>query len=212
MLYGVLVNGVVVVTDAEHGLPIVEMDQPEPPAGYRVDQKWTTSPTSLVRYYDIVPIEGTAEEASLELSKLQFRSLPDEAAYLVRALADEWIAGETYYGPGDQSGALQSRVRYQGRLFKCLQSHTAQDAWTPVDAPSLWAEILPGQAGNEPGDGSYAEWAQPESTNGYATGDRVAHNGHVWESKVDDNVWEPGVSGTESLWTDLGEIPTDKEA
>lgn len=212
MLYGVLVNDVVVITDAEHGLPIVEMDQPEPPEGYRVDPKWTTSPTSLVRYYDIVPIEGTAEEASLELSKLQFRSLPDDAAYLFRALADEWIAGETYYGPNDPSGILQSRVRYKGRFFKCLQTHTAQETWTPVDAPSLWAEILPGQAGNEPEDGSYAEWVQPDSTNGYATGDKVTHNGHIWESKVDSNIWEPGVSGTESLWTDLGEIPTDKEA
>lgn len=30
--------------------------------------------------------------------------------------------------------------------------------------------------------------------------DTVTHNGVVYVSLVDNNVWEPGAEGTESLW------------
>ena len=29
------------------------------------------------------------------------------------------------------------------------------------------------------------------------------HNGKTWESLVDNNVWEPGAVGTESLWKEI---------
>ena len=42
---------------------------------------------------------------------------------------------------------------------------------------------------------TYPEWIQPTgSTDAYALGDRVTHNGKMWESLVNANVWEPGVS------------------
>lgn len=40
-------------------------------------------------------------------------------------------------------------------------------------------------------------WAQPESTDPYAAGAIVTHNGNVWISTVDGNVWEPGAYGWE---------------
>ena len=33
--------------------------------------------------------------------------------------------------------------------------------------------------------------------------DKVMHNGKKWESLVDNNVWEPGATGTESLWKEV---------
>lgn len=41
----------------------------------------------------------------------------------------------------------------------------------------------------------YPEWTQPDSTNAYQVGDRVTHNGNVWESAAANNVWEPGIYG-----------------
>jgi hypothetical protein len=38
-------------------------------------------------------------------------------------------------------------------------------------------------------------WQQPDSTNGYMRGDKVTHNGFVWISDLDNNVWEPGIYG-----------------
>ena len=43
------------------------------------------------------------------------------------------------------------------------------------------------------------EWEQPDSTNPYAKGDKVTHNGKTWISTADGNVWEPGVYGWEEV-------------
>ena len=40
---------------------------------------------------------------------------------------------------------------------------------------------------------------QAESTNPYAKGDKVTHNGKTWISTTDNNVWEPGVYGWEEV-------------
>lgn len=89
------------------------------------------------------------------------------------------------------------RVRYDSDLYKVLQEHESQEAWNPIDAPSLFAKVL------IPDPGVIPEWEQPGSTNGYSKGDKVTHNGKTWESQVDNNVWEPGVVGTESLWIEV---------
>lgn len=39
----------------------------------------------------------------------------------------------------------------------------------------------------------------PDSTNPYMTGDKVTHNGSTWVSTCDNNVWEPGVYGWETV-------------
>lgn len=89
------------------------------------------------------------------------------------------------------------RVRYGSDLYKVLQEHESQEAWNPIDAPSLFAKVL------IPDPGVIPEWEQPGSTNGYSKGDKVTHNGKTWESQVDNNVWEPGATGTESLWIEV---------
>lgn len=203
MLTGYLAAGLIVVDPNGGGLPIVETEPPEAPEGFEARPHWSESNGSIVQVWEMAPVEGTPQEAALALSRAQFMSLPDGAAYALRALAPLWTAGESYTGPGDPSGAVQSRVLFNGRLFKCLQSHVAQLSWTPPEAPSLWAEILPGQEGSGEEVG---EWVQPGSTNGYQKGDRVTHAGHLWESTHDgDNVWEPGAVG--APWKDLGEYP-----
>ena len=97
---------------------------------------------------------------------------------------------EYYPAPEAASYAAGDRIQYNGKLYKCLQVHTAQADWNPIDAPSLWAEVLAGQDGTEIG-----EWRQPDSTNPYMRGDRVSYNGKTYESEVDNNVWAPGVYG-----------------
>lgn len=87
------------------------------------------------------------------------------------------------------------RVRYYGTLYKCLLDHTSQNAWVPEAAPSLWAKVL------IPDPEVIPEWEQPDSTNPYMKGDKVAHNGKTWESTVDNNVWEPGVYGWDEVVT-----------
>ena len=116
-------------------------------------------------------------------------ALDDTEALAATVLFPKWdSAGE--YMVGD-------RVQFNGELYKCLQAHTAQETWAPIDASSLWAKVL------IPDPSVIPAWTQPGSTNPYMKGDKVTHNGNTWESTVDNNVWEPGVAGTESLWTEV---------
>lgn len=117
-------------------------------------------------------------------------TMTDEAAVEAVELFPKWSPDGVSYVAGD-------RRRYGEKLYKCLQDHTSQEGWDPESAPSLWAEILPGQDGTEIG-----EWVQPDSTNPYMTGDHVMHNGDEWVSTVDNNVWEPGVYGWEKVTTE----------
>lgn len=112
-------------------------------------------------------------------------SATDEQALSVPALYPAWR-------PGVPCAAGQ-RVVFDGVLYKVLQDHTSQDDWMPDAAPSLFARVLIPDADVIP------EWVQPDSTNPYAKGDKVTHNGATWESTIDNNVWEPGVYG----WTEV---------
>lgn len=114
-------------------------------------------------------------------------SLGDEDALECVSLFTAWDGNGHTYAVGD-------RIKYGENLYDCLQHHTSQEEWNPVDAPSLWAKVLiPGP--------EIPEWEQPSSTNPYKLGDKVRHNGKVWISVVDNNVWEPGVYG----WDEVSE-------
>ena len=134
------------------------------------------------KYYDAaLVLRGIMDKAGAMLT--------DEQALQVTTLYPLRDAAKTY--------AVGDRVRYAGNLYRCLQPHTAQETWNPADAPSLWAKVL-----TDP-SGEILPWVQPDSTNPYAKGDKVTHNGKTWESLVDNNVWEPGAGGTESLWKEV---------
>ena len=208
MFYGILAGQSVVLTDRASGKPVVGSEPPEPPEGYVARDRWVDGPDCVAQVWDLEPAEGTAEEASLMLARMQFASLPDEAAYACHALADEYVDGMTCYGEGNDAGMPVTRVRYLGELYRFIGKGTQvmQPGWNPVEAPSLWARILPGQEGS--GDEGPQPWEQPGSTNGYQKGDQVTHDGHLWESTYDgDNVWEPGAVG--APWEDKGPWPQD---
>ena len=108
-------------------------------------------------------------------------SLDDADALEAVQLFPQWNESASY--------EVNDRVRFQNVLYKCLQAHTAQAAWTPTDAPSLWAKVL------IPDENVIPEWEQPGSTNAYQIGDRVSYNGKIWESTIANNVWAPDVYG-----------------
>ena len=131
-----------------------------------------------------------AEARKLRVSIVQLAQYaPDEVAATAAFAFDPWDAAGAY--------EVGDRVRYADVLYKCLTGHTAQESWTPDVSPSLWAKVL------IPDPSVIPEWEQPGSTNGYSKGDKVTHNGKTWESLADNNVWEPGAIGTESLWKEV---------
>lgn len=82
---------------------------------------------------------------------------------------------------------VDDKVQYDNILYRCLQAHTSQDAWTPTAATSLWAKVL------IPDPNIIPEWEQPDSTNPYQIGDKVRFEGKVYESLIANNIWSPAV-------------------
>ena len=112
--------------------------------------------------------------------------LDDEQAEQVKNFFKPWAVDKCY--------EVGDRVLYNDILWKCIQAHTSQEDWTPDVSASLWSRT--GQNPENPD--ATPEWIQPTGAqDAYQTGDKVTHNGYVWVSTTDNNVWEPGVYGWE---------------
>lgn len=118
---------------------------------------------------------------------VQAADLSDSQALEVSSLYPRWETGQSY--------AVKVIVRYDGHLFRCNQTHMSSDVNNTTVA-SLWNQIDI--------QGGIEVWKQPTGAHdAYAKGTKVRHNGKVWESLVDGNVWEPGTSDT--LWNETTE-------
>ena len=114
-------------------------------------------------------------------------NLSESNAMEVADLYEEYAVGKTYpvgymfkYGVNDDG---------ETQLYSVLQEHTSQEDWKPDETPSLYKAV--GFT-----DEGISVWTQPlGSTDAYMAGDVVEHNGQIWVSDVDYNVWEPGVYG-----------------
>lgn len=129
-------------------------------------------------------IDGETHEILRPYIEKAAASLDDNDAVNAVKLFPIWTIGI--------SVTVGERYQYADKLYKCLQAHTTQADWKPDDSPSLWVGI------SDPAE-EWPEWSQPVgSTDAYAKGAKVSHNGKHWTSDVDANVWEPGVYG----WTE----------
>lgn len=66
----------------------------------------------------------------------------------------------------------------------------------PVNPDTPDEPVTPDEPDNpdtpdEPVEDEIPDWVQPDSSNPYMTGDRVRYDGHVYESTMDNNVWDP---------------------
>lgn len=112
----------------------------------------------------------------------------DEQALDVKELYPTWES----YAEG-YTFKVDDRVLFEANdeLYKVLTEHQKQSTWAPDVSPSLFVRIAKEEI---------PEWVQPQgSTDAYMIGDKVKHNGFVWISLVDNNVWEPS-DATPTLW------------
>lgn len=110
-------------------------------------------------------------------------SLPDEDALDGVELFPRWAA--------DIAVTAGERYSYDGKLYRCEQSHTTQEGWEPDITPALWTEVA------KPGE--IPVWKQPTGAqDAYMKGDKVHYPGEsdpVYESEIDNNTWAPDVYG-----------------
>ena len=122
-------------------------------------------------------LRGEIEKASV--------SLPDEDALAAVELFPQWAVDAAY--------TLGQRIRYDGKLYRCVQAHTSQTGWEPPNVPALWTEVA------KPGE--IPVWKQPTGAqDAYMTGDKVHFPdkaGPVYVSVMDYNTYAPDVYGWE---------------
>lgn len=131
------------------------------------------------------PTQGDILDAVKAMLKKDTETLSDEEALGVAALYPTWTSKI------GQDLAVGERLWYDGSLYKVIQTHTAQDNWTPSEAVSLFTKVSIAE---------YPEWVQPTGAqDAYNTGDKVTYDGKHWISTADSNVWQPGVYGWDEI-------------
>ena len=106
-------------------------------------------------------------------------ALDDATAIEAMAIFDEWAMDTAY--------AVNDRIRYADKLYRCVQAHTSQTDWTPDNTPALWVEVSVDE---------YPEWVQPTGAHdAYNIGDRVTYNGQRYVCTTSANVYAPDVYG-----------------
>ena len=116
-----------------------------------------------------------------EVYQAELMSISDAVALKIPEVFPTWNGDGVEY-------KKDTKLTYNGVLYKVIQDHTSQASWTPDAAPSLFAKVLVSA------DGTPQEWRQPDSTNPYNKGDRVLFNGKTYESLIDGNVWSPSAN------------------
>ena len=106
-------------------------------------------------------------------------SLDDEDALEGIELFPAWAVGVAYIA--------ETRIRYDGKLYRVVQAHTSQADWLPDSTPALYTEVA------KPGE--IPVWKQPTGAqDAYNKGDLVHYpdvDGPVYRSTMDGNVWAP---------------------
>ena len=135
--------------------------------------------------------ERAMDELAIEAS--QVKDFRDKVTELLVNLDNDTAMDNAILFPQWKSGVnykVDERIRYNNVLYIVLQDHTSQEDWRPDVVGSLYARMLRSWEQN-----IIPTWEQPESTNGFMTGDKVYHNGLLYVSTVDNNTWEPGIEG-----------------
>ena len=93
------------------------------------------------------------EVVRLTISKtINAIDIADNTALRMVEFYPEWASGVAY--------TAGYRIQRSGKLWRCLQAHTAQTGWEPENAASLWAQICETHDGTKydpiPYDGNMA--------------------------------------------------------
>ena len=83
----------------------------------------------------------TMEEVSrmIIIQQINGLAVDDNTALRMAEFYPEWASGMDY--------STGYKVQRGGKLWRCLQAHTAQAGWEPDNTPALWTEICETHAG-----------------------------------------------------------------
>lgn len=82
---------------------------------------------------------------------MQAQDVTDGIALAVPTLYSVWEPGKHYGRDGDEKivRVPATSVFKEDELYRCIQPHTSQADWKPVDTPALWVRINKSNAGTK---------------------------------------------------------------
>ena len=108
---------------------------------------------------------------------------------------------EAWRQPIDQFDSYKLVNPFTGKADECVyggkfwRSKVDNNVWEPA-VGSLWEEIDADGNVVVPPVNEYPQWVQPTGGHdAYKIGDKVTFNGQRYTSKINGNVWQPGVYG-----------------
>lgn len=166
-----------------------------------------TATKDVVTTYDPLPDKGWIEAGKIYSYQSRFvicrqsheRTIyPPEQTPALFAVYRENSGDVLLWIPDEKVDRDMVRL-YKDKKYICLQAHQTQIDWTPDKTSALWKEVIPPAT-------TYPAWVQPTGAHdAYNIGDKVTFNGHLWESKINANVWSP--TAYPAGWKDLGVYP-----
>ena len=87
------------------------------------------------------PLSFSEVQEMLVRQQINTLTVDDNTALRMVEFYPEWSAGQAY--------TAGYKAHRGGKLWRCLQAHTAQPGWEPENAASLWTEICESHDGTK---------------------------------------------------------------
>ena len=87
------------------------------------------------------PLSFSEVQEMLVRQQINILTVDDNTALRMVEFYPEWSAGQAY--------TAGYKAHRGGKLWRCLQAHTAQTGWEPENAASLWTEICESHDGTK---------------------------------------------------------------
>ena len=98
------------------------------------------------------PLSSSEVQEMLVRQQINTLTVDDQTALRMASYYPEWQPGQDY--------PIGYKAQRGGKLWRCLQAHTAQTGWEPENAASLWEQICETHDGTKydpiPYDGNMA--------------------------------------------------------
>lgn len=131
--------------------------------------------------------EITAAKQLNHALRLFGNTLPEEDALVIAGIFPEWSPDVKY--KKDDYVLYGLNQDNEPQMYRVVKTHTSQLDWTPDLTASLFTKVGFTETGTP-------IWIQPMGGHdAYAKGDIVSHNGILYQSIVNGNVWAPDVYG-----------------
>ena len=87
------------------------------------------------------PLSFSEVQEMLVRQQINTIAVDDQTALRMVEFYPEWASGVAY--------TAGYKIQRSGKLWRCLQAHTAQTGWEPENAASLWTEICESHDGTK---------------------------------------------------------------